>query len=366
MGILGAIGKVIGVAAGVPVHTPFKVRASITTETFGEMRLKVFVVEMTGSIRAPYDGYRTALSLLVVDGTGGKKSPIISAIEELQVADTIALGFNSKMDVRYRMSTFPNWVPVVKIPIDALTFPRSGARQIEFLLNIAGTDACATTTVSYTCTDPGYLDENENREKFELLAAELAFAVSASDGDVDHKEAAVIKEWIRKRVDMANPSDRERIKGRLNKTIASAVDKFNTGGKQDIPSLCSELKKVSTTAERYEALELGLRVAEADGVAEKGELEILDKLAHLLDVDKEQFRSMKDKHLTISMMATPEEVDEDSLLGLHTGMTSEEKKKHLRQEFQKWNHLAEHKDADRRQQAKEMLDLIGKKRAELV
>jgi len=370
MGILGKLGRgALGVAGSFvglpPPREPFEIRVREADETFGDTTARVFVVEMQGSITAPYDGYTATTALFVADVTTGEKEAIVSALDVLQMEDSIALGFSTSQKIPFRMSVINNWITLVKIPIDTLTFPRSGIRKVEFFVVVDGTSASSKKNITYTCSESGYLDADDNRKKFEEKAVELAFAVSASDGDVDRAEAAVIKSWIQQRVAMASSDERESVKDRLNQAIKNAYALFSDGGAHDVRNICENLKKVSTTAERYEALELCLHVAKADGIAEQDELEMLEKLAGYLDVDKDKFRSMKDKHLTVSMMNNSDVMDVDQLLGLHSDMSAAEKKKHLREEFKKWNQLSEHKDPEKRKQAKEMLDLIGQKRAEL-
>jgi len=343
----------------------FEIRVRVADELFDKTKIEVFVVEMRGSIIAPYDGYTATTTLFVSDVTTGEREPIISAIDALQVEGSIALGFSADQIIPYQMSVISEWITFVKIPIDALTFPRKGHRRVEFALQVSGTTASSKTTKTHTSVEPGYLDANDNRKKFEIKAIELAFGISASDGDVDRAEAAVIKSWIQKRVLMAVDSEKESVKNRLNQAIKKAYANFSEGRASNVQRICVDLKEVATTAECYEVLELCLQVAKADGVAEHGELEVLENLAEYLDLDKEKFRSIRDKHLTVSMMNNSDVMDVNQLLGLHSNMSLAEKKKHLREEFKKWNQLSEHKDPEKRKQAKEMLTLIGQKRAEL-
>lgn len=350
---------------GFSAPSNFEIRVREETASFGDIQAKVLTVAMRGPITAPHDGYNATTKLSVVDITGGEKYPIISAIDVLQSGDSVALGFKTSQKIPYRMSVIKDWMTLVKIPLDTLTFPRAGTRRLELFVHVEGALAIAKTTVSYTCTEPGYLDTIDNRRRFEEKTVELAFAVSASDGDVDRNEASVIKTWIQKRIALAPESQTETVKSTLNNVIKTAYEAFNNGNRHDVLRICSDLKKVATTAERYEALELCLQVAKADGVAEQDELEILEDLAEHLGLDKEKFRAMKDKHLTVSMMNNSDVMDVDRLLGLCSDMSPAEKKKHLREEFKKWNQLAEHSDPGKRDQAKQMLALIGQKRAEL-
>lgn len=349
---------------GSSLSNEFKIRVRESDELFGETTIRVFIVEMRGAIIAPYDGYTATTKMFVLDVTGGEKNPIISAIDALQAKDSIALAFSTPQEIPYRMSVINDWITLVKIPIDTLTFPRSGTRKVKFFVDVGGTLSSSETTITHTCTELGYLDASDNRKKFEIKAVELAFSISASDGDVDRAEAAVIKSWIQKRVAMVSDSEKETVKSRLNQAITNAYEVFRDGRAHNVQNICENLKEISSTAECYEALELCLQVAKADGVAEQDELEMLENLAGFLGLDKDKFRSMKDKHLTPDMHDL-ELTDIDQLLGLRSDMSTAEKKKHLREESKKWNQLSEHKDSEKRQQAKEMLDMIGQKYAEL-
>jgi len=249
------------------------------------------------------------------------------------------------------------------IPVDTLVFPRKGARKIRFHFDAEGTSASAQCTVTHQCTEAGYLEKKDNRKKFEILAVQLAFAVSSADGEVHQKEAHVIREWIRRRVEVAG--DEGAAKDRLNTAIRQELQEFRDGKIRDVHGVCQKVLGVTTVADRYDVLELCLKVAQADGVAEEDELDMVNRLAELLDVDQERFRSMRDQHFSAVIENQSGMVDANELLGITPEMSETDVKKHLRKEFQKWNQLATHKDADKREQAKRMLDLIGKKRAEI-
>ena len=345
------------------ITPPFDIRVSKRKELFDKVQIAVFEVEMSGTIINLGDNKISNLILNVFDVTDSAKIPILCAIEELQISDSPMLGFKTEIPLPYTASALKDWVLVVKIPIDSLCFPRKGSRDIVFNLKIEGTSAEATFGITHLVNEIGYLEKKENRDKYEVLTVQLAFSVSSTDGEVHKNEAKVISDWMHKQVALHNND--EKTKERLNSTIINELQRFNENRRRDTGVLCRELLSVSSIAKRYDALELCIHVAKADGIAENAELVLLERLAVLLKIDKDKFRLMRDKHLTLSMMGTSDEIDVDKILGIHSGMTAADIKKHLRQEFQKWNQIATHKDADKRQQAKEMLELIGKKRSEL-
>lgn len=343
----------------------FKIRVKETQENIEGIPFDLFAIEMRGAIRAPYNNYTSTKQLLAFDVTDGDDKPLISAIEGLQLPDTIAFGLVSEEVIPYEFSLISDWITVLKVPIDMLTPPRKGERKIRFTLLLSGTDASAKASIRHVFQDFGYLDAKENRKEFDRLAVELAFAVCSSDGEINIKEAAIIKDWVKKRIEMALDAEQENLKNLLNQTMQKSYSNFEAGVEPSYSSLTQKLKKVSTVAQRYEALELGLKVAAADGIAEKAELDLLDNLAKLLNVDQDKFRATRDKHLTVTMIVD-DAVNIDNLLGLEPNMTASEKKKHLREEYNKWNQLAEHTDPKKREQAKKMLNIIAQKRSELI
>jgi tellurite resistance protein len=369
--ILGIIGFNIwravqgGKASVPPAPSPFEIRVRRQTDHFESLDIDVFVVEMRGGITAPRDNYSATAKLTVRDVTGGEDHPVFTALDSQQLHDSPVLGIEQRQTIPYCSSVINEWVIFCKIPIDLLTFPRKGARTLRFSLEMEGTSATATVTVAHECKTDGYLEAYENRQKFEELTLQLAFAVSAADGAPDRAESEVIKAWGKERVDYSPAGQREEAKERLNKTLREVVQQFNQGAASDIPSLCRKLKAVASVAERYDAIELCLHVAKADGVADRRELELLSRLSDLLEIDSSRFRELKDKILPVTMIKVSGQADVDQLLGIHSGMSAEEVKKHLRNEFQKWNRLATHSSPEKREQAGRMLEFIAKKRAEL-
>lgn len=346
-------------------QTPFEIRVRKQTDHLESLNIDVFVVEMRGAITAPHDNYSASTVLTVRDVTGGEEHPVFTALESQQLGGTPVLGLKMTQNIPYRSSVINDWVVVRKIPIDLLTFPRKGARKIKFTIVVGGTSASSSIIMTHECATSGYLEINETRQKFESLTLQLAFAVSTSDGRPDEREIGVIKAWGKKRVQLAPEAQQEQAKARLNKAIRDVVQMFNDGILPDISSISRSLKEAATVAERYEALELCLHVAKADGVAEQRELDLLGRLARLLDIDQTRFREMKDKHLPVTIMNISKGSDIDQLLGITEGLPVEEVKKHLRKEFQKWNQISTHSSAEKREQAKRMLELIARKRVEM-
>ena len=189
-----------------------------------------------------------------------------------------------------------------------------------------------------------------SRDTFQLIM-NLALMTSACDGDIRGDEVDLIAEWMEQR----NVPDSVFLE--LKTSALSTVK--NAG--INIKSVCDQLDTSASVPLKYDIMELCLRIAQVDGVGADNEMKFLMSIGKWLDLDYDKFREMRDKILPSSLHET---VDVDALLGLHAVMTTDEKLKHLTREYRRWNQLTGHKDPKKREQANEMIDIIGRKRSE--
>lgn len=343
----------------------FQIRVRLIRDQIEGISFECLTVEVKGVISCLTLNLNTILSATVTDISDGEERPILCAIPQLQYRNSPFLGVEFEQELPYQNSVLEQWTSQLAVPVDTLTFPRSGERTLKVNLRFVGTTAHAQVIFKYRIDDEGYLDRVDNRNKFEELALQIAFRVSAADGLVHKTEAKVIQNWIGKWVETEEDPEgrKETFRNILKSEFAGVEKRKNLSFNQLVGSLCGEILDVTQPADRYELMELCLAVAKADGVAEAEELEILDELAKLLEVDEERFRVMRDKQLTIDMVRDESCIDIDKILGISPDMDDKLVKTHLRHEFQKWNQLATHSDSAKRKQAEHMLDLIGKKRA---
>ena len=408
----------------------FRVGVKTGVKTFQNDSLKVFEIRIRGAVNAPHDNYPVHNSVSAFDVTDGEDNPqpLLCMIEQLQLPETIVFGYTSpESRLPYANSLMSSWSEVLSVPVDAIVFPRKGLRKLEFssavISAIDGEQlASANCTTKYANPKVGYLELKTQRERSEVLAVQLAMAVSAVDGSLDEFEGKIVQDWIKKRIAAASEDDQPAVKTRLNKAVADVIERFKLGAAQQfmvkddqgveygpietetlrrwfeerrvvgetvlsndggelwsplnampglvaliqrgpsIEEICNEMKGVSSPAELYEALDLCLKVARADDIASDIELDLLADLAGKLGVDKNRFRKMTDKIIPVGMH---EVVDADRLLGIEPDMTESQKKEHLRGEYKKWNARVIHSDANIRKQAEEMLDLIATTRDRL-
>ena len=99
----------------------------------------------------------------------------------------------------------------------------------------------------------------------------------------------------------------------------------------------------------------------ADGVADSGELAIINKIAESLGVDYKDVEKFKDRSILELEVTATHEQSMEVLLELDPSWGKEEIDRHLRDQFTRWNgRLNSLPEGSERQQAQHMLDLIGK------
>jgi len=193
-----------------------------------------------------------------------------------------------------------------------------------------------------------------NEEDFFGSVIKLAVMACACDGEIRPDENSLLQEWIDGKSADCRP--------KLQETMINAFKQLDTESGIPIKQVCDDLANNAPVATKYDAIELCLRIAQLDGVGSDEDMRFLMSVGRWLDLDYDRFREMRDKILPISIHVTS---DTDTLLGIHAEMTPQEIRKHLLKEYQRWNQLMTHKDRTKREQAKEMLEIIAEKRSEV-
>lgn len=329
--------------------------------------IKALFLEIKGTINTIVNGYPVVYKIEVNDITDeGEKNFILCAFEEYQASDAPVLHIVGQKEIPYADSILNDWVPLAIIPLEALTFPKKGSRKVEFKLTwIDNNKPIRRQNLTINVKEFGYLEKRENRKKFDKLAAQLAFAVSCSDGELHKDEAHMIRNWVQERV---NLTDDEDFKAEVNSLIKKEISNFEKNPaeyKPDIENKANLIKSISSVAERYEVIELLMKITSIDGVADSSEMKIIDQIIKILEVDENKMRDMRDQHIPANIISSGAKEDVDTILGIKDSMSKAEIKKHLTAQYRKWNSLANHPDKEKREQAEYMLKLIGERRSKL-
>lgn len=332
-----------------------------------ETKWDVLHIQMKGIINGPHDNFDLRFIAKLTDITDGKELPVLSTLDDFKSSDSDIFWYEGNVEkFPYESTILKNWVTVVRVPKIFLTCARSGNRKIKVEVFAVKGDSDTvlektSSEFSFFSENTGYEEKSENRDYFEEMAIKTAMLVSASDGSMDSTEAAIIKEWVRKRVNSYTEEYKEDEKKRLNSYLKEAYEEINNNS-IDIYEVLEGIENIASEGEKFDLFELCLDVAKADGEADKEELQIINDIAKYINLDEKQFRSMIEKTLPITIHTSA--LSDEDLLGITSDMNKEEIRKHLRNEYRKWNQRIGASDPEVREQAEKMIHLIAEARKE--
>jgi len=343
-------------------------RVRLTEQETDDSGCNVLCVEICGTLQAPADTRRVAIRLELSDITDQAKSmPVHARIRQWQRKDSPLFVYNAELGkLPNTQSTLSDWLTVAKLDADKLLLPRKGQRNLclnaSILSHESGEQFARTGCVfCYENTEFGYLDIEENILRAKTLAVPLAFAVGAADNNLLDCKVELIKKWTKDSIDISHSTGRAGSK--LDKALNKTVSFFRAGKKIDCCKICKGIAQIVPLGQRYEILELCLRVAQADGKADQQEVALLKKFATWLQVDMERFQSMMEKILPVGIH---ESEDAQTILGVTSDMDKEQTRQLLNKEYRKWNARVTSSDSDIQTQADQMLKIIAEARREYI
>ena len=185
-----------------------------------------------------------------------------------------------------------------------------------------------------------------------------------ADGSLDDTEGVIVQKYMQKNLEAMSEGRREEMRPRLNAALKEGFALAESGDLSFSP-LCDRLAEIGTRKAKYDVIELCMDVMAADGVADESELKTISAIAEAIDFDMTEISRMKDERMVSANIEATEQ-NTDALLGLDESMTTKEKQRQLRMEFQKWNdRLNALSPGSDRDNAQRMLDLISEARKRL-
>jgi len=244
--------------------------------------------------------------------------------------------------------------------------PKSGTRDIEVFLTIQdGNDDDLETysqTLKLVFDEKGYEESFEAREEAFTLDIQLAVYLAFSDNEFHKTEGALIKGWMTTTLEYFVDEDKERVKKRFNKTFKESFEQAKEG-KLSLSNITKRFNEIGDDRLKYQAIELCLDVMAADGIADEGELEAIRNICNSLELDFDEVQKLKDVRLKDLKMRITEDTSLEELIGIQPDWDNVQIKKHIRNEFKKWNsRLTSSKNEDERNNAQEKLNLIAELR----
>jgi len=323
------------------------------------------VVEICGSIRSPSENRQVSLNLTISDATDSPRSPrpVRARAATSQADDTSTFSYTTDLgQLTSRNTVLSDWTAVAKIPLNTILFPRKGNRILKCHAQIVERArrevlACTEFTVAYHNNNLGYIDLEENIRQTRTLAVALAFAVSAADGKIYRPQVELIKDWARRNIGSPNASDNAR--RALEKALDKTLTFFLQANRLDTDKICARIATIAPLAERYQALDLFLRVARTKASVTQKELALLNDFAHKLGIEPDVFRQMMEKTLPVGIHQVK---DSKLVLGLTPDMDSQQARDILTRAYSKWNARVTNSDPEIQAQADQMLSLIAEAR----
>ena len=317
-----------------------------------------------------------AISAFDVTDGEGKFRPALSIVEGAQEETTICYYMADDFGRVGEGSSLTDWVQLGVVIPELIQPPYSGNREIHMVVRMFNTDnpvtivaggasdngeviLLETLSFNHDFKDKGYEEASQDREESQSISLKIGVAVAMSDGSLDDSEGDVLKNWIIKEVSAFSGNKQKQLKAMFNKSLKEGFAEAKNGD-LSLSNLVERLSKIGDKKSKYDAVELCLDVMAADGIADPEEMAVIRNVAKSLDLDMDEIEKMREKvTLSLSTELTSEEGLE-SLVGIDPSWSDEQKRKHLRTEFQKWNNrLNSLSDAKEKESAQSMLDNIA-------
>ncbi len=321
-----------------------------------------------------------AFVISVFDETSGEYEPVLSAIEMFQEPDSIAFQHFSEVGEASPDRGFVKWVRIGGVIPDILQPPIGGKRKLVAMLRLVDIDDMPVINLGFedpnqtgvywgeifkfefTFNEKGYQEAAEHRDHARALSVKIGMAVAMADGYLDDSEGETLKEWIVKAIAPYAEEKRESLKNLYNDAMKEAHS-LAKNGNLSLSELTNELNEIAEKSTKYEAIQLCFDVMAADGVVDAEELKVINKVADALELDFDEIEKMRDQKIVGLGACIDSQANIEEILGIETDWSSDQIKRHLRTEFQKWNNrLNTLSEGEERENAQQMLDLIANAR----
>lgn len=316
-------------------------------------------------------------SVSAFDATNGTDDLgiIIGMLDHQQEPESVCFGILEELGTIDVGDSFTDWVQLGGIAPDFIQGPKSGNRKITLLIRFFNADdppninlgyhdggeliLAETLEFNHEFTEKGYEETTRDREESQALSLKIGVAVAMADGTLDDSEGEVLKSWIVKEVSAFSDEKSERLKKLFNEALKEGFAQAQSGTLALSP-LVDRLSEIGEKKTKYDAIALAFDVMAADGVADSEEMMVIRNVARSLDLDMDEIEKMRETvTLDLSVNLTSD-VGLESLVGIDDGWSDDQKKRHLRTEFQKWsNRLNSLSEVEERESAQRMLDNIA-------
>jgi len=354
---------------------PFRVRAEaclLRDKKTGEEQ-PGFRVDVSGGVEVAVE---TVVDLVVTceDISDGSSQPVYATQEKHQDEQTGQFVLRSTLG----RASFPGrpdsgWTSVGVVPFANIRAPKSGRRVLRLScvavpsdiarLTVvderlrAGLLAAATTQFDVLLVRKGYVEQRFARENAAGSVVCLGYAFAARVRRDALLAAPATRSWMRRYLEQMKGEDArllEQVRTSMEAAVAMAV-----GSKSDLRVLCRELLAWDVPGMPQEALALCVEIGRIDGAVSSEAMAELKGLCRELGLGAEELH----RHVDASTVGAGAGRDQEyaELVGLDLGWDSRRIRRHLLDQFMKWN--ARHpKDAAERAMITRRLEAIARLR----
>lgn len=362
----------------------FQAKVEEEDHEFQGKKLKVYHVKVKGFLvpanltSVPNSAMLTTYVYDSTDGTEIFKSswPFITSFDGwVEEGSTIFQNPSREIGNFGADSYYADWATAATIPVDILSNPYKGKRNIEFYVYLTDTLAefkysllankesfinSANVFKTIDFDELGYRDAKENRPRIVELSIQLALKVASMDNDIDQNEIDEVKKWITKHVEVENYNNEDLQIEEKKKFGEYLRDATNYAEKNIISQMeiTKELNEKATKQQKYEALELMLDVMTSDSEASSEEMSIIDDVVELLGLDLETYKDLRESRLSKVETIESDQKSDESIFGITSGMDNNSICEKLAEEYDIWSERLALPDKKASQRAKEMCDKI--------
>jgi tellurite resistance protein len=357
-----------------PTPVPdFMVRGQLKTREEGGHTYQLIETQVRGRVPVSYP-QELGILITLEDDASGRLSPVYSMVAKLTDPDTHVYRHFCRIGNINPGAYLTDWVPIGFIPVDFVLTPYSGPRRLRITCRCLpatfetlplsderlkyGVICEAHTYYSARFSVTGYLEVADKHREGMVATVELALACACADGTVDQRELRVVHRWmtaaLTERSDDA-PDELAKLKAGFNDAMKAGVR-----GGADVRSLCAKIHKLSLPSVSQSALTLCVDVIAADGELHADELKTVRAIARDLGLDYDKLQSLIDKQFVNSNVTSAQE-NLEAIVGIDPSWDKERIRKHLADQFMKWNSRAPAaKSVEDQSRIRSMLDAIAR------
>lgn len=361
-----------------PRHVPdFEVKCESDTVGKGAEKEEVWKVFCQG--RVPVSSSQDVTFLVTVKdrSTGASKSPLVTCLINRFRDEETGAYRDSRDGGNFSPGTFiSSWVCVGLLPIKHMAAAYSGNRRLEVTCTAVPTYVSKQPLNSRTlwsqaiCSAqaslvvdlemPGYLEREEKSRDAKALIVEVALACAHADGSIDERELKAVSRWMRATLSQMDEDDQDEVT--KTRAALNAAFKKGSSGQVRLEEALKSLKACKLAPMNQQALALCVEVIAADGVLHDDELASVRKIAASLGIDYARLQALMDKQF-IQAGITVAADNLEALVGVDPAWDKEKIRKHLSEQFQKWNARAPNaKTTEDQARIRSILDAIAKLR----